>query len=211
MPLPDDLVYDSLNQVLDRLTEMQRILSDPDKSTIRLVLTPEKMVIKEAQRTYTYLNLYGFAVDAVVCNRVIPEDATEGFYARWRDIQAKHMDLIDECFSPIPILKAPLFDEEVLGLKVLDRMADSLFGDSDPSKPYFRGVSHELRKDGEGYLLTLPLPLAAKGDLEMLRHGDELVLRVGAHRRNILLPRAVAGLETRGAKFENGELRISFS
>lgn len=211
MPLPDDLVYESLNQVLDKLTEMQRILSDPEQSTIRLVLTPEKMVIKEAQRTYTYLNLYGFAVDAVVCNRIIPESAAEGYFARWKEIQAKHLQLIDECFAPLPILKAPLFDEEVLGLDVLQRMSASLFGEEDPSRAFFHGKTHDLRKEGDGYLLTLPLPLAAKGDLEMMRHGEELVLRVGFHRRNILLPRAVAGLETRGAKFEDGELRITFA
>lgn len=211
MPLPEDEVFESIRDFLGRLDDMRRLLSDPERSTVRLVLNPEKMVIKEAQRTYTYLNLYDYNVDAIICNRIIPESVEDSYFQTWKDIQGRNSQLVEECFSPIPILRTPLFGEEVVGLGMLERMASAAFGDDDPAKLYFRGKTHYVKKEGDAYLLTIPLPLASKPDVEMLRAGDELVIRVGSQRRNVALPRALLALEVREAKFADDELRIRFA
>lgn len=211
MPLPDDALFASIQDFLSKLDDMRTLLSDPEQASVRLVLNPEKMVIKEAQRTYTYLNLYNYGVDAIICNRIMPENATEGYFAAWKGIQAKYGQLIEECFSPLPILRTPLFSEEVVGFERLGRLADAAFGTDDPSKLLYHGRAHSVAKDGDDYILSLPLPLASKPEIEMLRAGEELVIRIGAQRRNILLPRQLMALEVREAKFDAGVLRIRFA
>ena len=211
MPLPDDSVFEAVQQFLSRLDAVHALLSDPDQSTVRLVLNAEKMVIKEAQRTYTYLNLYNYNVDAIICNRIIPDSAGDGYFGTWKDIQSKYTHLVEECFAPLPILHTPLFDEEVVGLRMLEKLAKSAFGDEDPAKLLFRGQTHTIAKEGDTYVLSIPLPLATKPEIEMLRAGDELVVRIGTQRRNIVLPRTLVALETREAKFEDGVLRVRFA
>ena len=211
MPLPDDALFASIQDFLSKLDDMRTLLSDPEQASVRLVLNPEKMVIKEAQRTYTYLNLYNYGVDAIICNRIMPENATEGYFAAWKGIQAKYGQLIEECFSPLPILRTPLFSEEVVGFERLGRLADAAFGTDDPAKLLYHGRAHSVAKDGDDYILSLPLPLASKPEIEMLRAGEELVIRIGAQRRNILLPRQLMALEVREAKFDAGVLRIRFA
>jgi len=211
MPLPDDTVFEAVHQFLSRLDAVHALLSDPDQSTVRLVLNAEKMVIKEAQRTYTYLNLYNYNVDAIICNRIIPDSAGDGYFGTWKDIQGKYAHLVEECFAPLPILRTPLFDEEVVGLRMLEKLARSAFGDEDPAKLLFRGQTHTIAKEGGAYVLSIPLPLAMKPEIEMLRAGDELIVRIGTQRRNIVLPRTLVALETREAKFEDGVLRVRFA
>ncbi len=211
IPMPDDAVFEAVQHFLTRLDEVHTLLADPERSTVRLVLNAEKMVIKEAQRTYTYLNLYNYNVDAIICNRIIPDAATNGYFGAWKEIQGKYTHLVEECFAPLPILRTPMFDEEVVGLRMLGKLADAAFEAGDPAKVLFRGQTHTLAKDGDSYVLSIPLPLVTKPEIEMLRAGDELVLRIGSQRRNIVLPRAVAALETREAKFEAGVLRVRFA
>lgn len=211
VPMPGDDVYRSIEDLMDSLDKMHALLADREKSSVRLVLNPEKMVIREAQRTFTYLNLYGYSVDAVICNRVIPDNVTDEYFAAWKTIQKRHYQLVEEVFSPVPILNAPLFDEEVVGIPMLRRMADAVYGQTDPSKILFHGRAHTVVKTDTGYILSLLLPLAHKGDVEMFRSGEELVVRVGNWRRNILLPRALVTLETRGATFHDGTLDVNFA
>ncbi|MCL5265909.1 MAG: ArsA family ATPase [Chloroflexi bacterium] len=209
-PLPGEDVFDSVEDLFVKLDQMHALLSDKDKSSLRLVLNPEKMVIKEAQRTYTYLNLYGYSTDAIVCNRLIPQEAQDGYFAQWKAIQSKHYHLIEECFSPLPILKIPFFDQEVLGMQMLKLMADAMFGGDDPTKIMFQGEAHSIEKNGDDFVLRVPLPFVNKGDVELTRSGDELIARIGNQKRNLILPRAVVGLETKQAKLEDHVLRVVF-
>ncbi len=211
LPFPDDAVFEAIKDLLMQLDRMHQILSDPQKSSVRLVLNPEKMVVKEAQRTFTYLNLYGYHVDAVVSNRHFPPTISDHYFDSWKESQGRHSALVDECFAPLPILRIPLFDQEVVGREMLRRMADVLFGDQDPTRVYFQGKPHAIAKIKGGYLLTLPLPLASKEALDLTRVADELVIRIGNFKRNIILPRALVSLEIQEARFEGTDLKIRFA
>jgi arsenite/tail-anchored protein-transporting ATPase len=210
MPVPDDAVFaagEALFRLLDRI---HSLLADPQLSTVRLVVNAEKMVIKEAQRTYTYLNLYGYVVDLLICNRLLPEEAEGGYFATWREQQARHWRLIEEGFSPLPIRAVPYFEQEVVGLEMLRRLGAALFGDDDPSAIFYHGRPYSvLRLDG-GYRLELVLPFMDKGDVAAKRVGDELLLEVGPYRRTLVLPRALAELQISSAHLNEGTLSINF-
>ena len=210
LPIPDDELFDTIADLIMQLTRMHDILSDPQKASIRLVLNPEKMVIKEAQRTFAYLNLYGYLTDAVISNRLIPDRVQDSYFDAWKESHAKYSQMIEESFSPLPILKAPLFDQEVVGLDMLRRMAESIYGYDDPTKMYFVGQTHSVEKKDGRYILSLPLPFVEKQDLQLTRSGDELIVHIGNRKRNLILPRVLAGLDVQSAKFDEDTLMITF-
>lgn len=210
MPLPDRETFDATEGLFDQLGDMHRVLSNPETSSMRLVLNPEKMVIKEAQRTYTYLNLYGYVTDAIVCNRVMPQQAAGSYLGAWLETQAKYLQLVEEAFAPLPILTVPYFEQEVVGFAMLRRLAMALFGEGDPSRIFFQGQTHHIEEQNGEYVLAVPLPFVEKRDISLLRKGDELTVQVGGYRRSFILPWALMGLQTQGAKFEGDVLRIRF-
>lgn len=209
MPIPDRDTFDAAEALFDQLGRLYQLLTTPGLSSMRLVMNPEKMVIKEAQRTYTYLNLYGYITDLVICNRVFPEN-TDGYFASWREAQVRYLKMIEEGFAPLPILKVPYFDQEVVGLEALRHMAQALFGDGDPAALYYPGQAYTIEEIEAGYLLKILLPFAARQDISLLRNGDELTVQVGNWRRNLILPRALRGLKTGSAKFIDQALHIRF-
>lgn len=210
LPIPDDELFDTVSGLVMQLTRMHGLLSDPQKASIRLVLNPEKMVIKEAQRTFAYLNLYGFLTDAVVSNRLIPARVQDSYFDSWKESHEKYSLMIEESFSPLPILKAPLFDQEVVGLDMLRRMAESIYGDSDPTEVYFVGRTHSVEKKDGRYVLSLLLPFVEKENLQLTRSGDELIVHIGNRKRNLILPRVLVNLDVQSAKFDEDTLVITF-
>jgi arsenite-transporting ATPase len=211
--LPEQEELASARELFDTLAAVAKLLTDPEMSSIRLVMTPEKMVIKETQRTYTYLNLYGYATDAVVVNRIIPDTVTDPYFDRWKALQKENMQLITEAFGQLKRLEAPLFDSDVGGLDTLRRLADELYGDKNPAHIMTpqSAVHHiELDEATDDYLLKIPLPFAEKGDLDVFRSADELTIRVGPYRRNIVLPYALWKMEIGNAKFVDSGLLIRF-
>ena len=210
IPVPDDSVFQSIEKLYTQLDKMRVLLTDPQKSSVRLVVNPEKMVVKEAQRSFTYLNLYGYATDLVICNRFIPEEVVDRYFESWKEAQKRNYQMIEECFSPIPILSAPLMGQEVVGIPMLQLMAEALYGDRDPTEIFFKGRAHDIEKDDGHYVLTLDLPFVTKKDISMVRHGDELVVQVGSYKRNIILPRTLADLAVTDARFDSEQLRIRF-
>jgi arsenite-transporting ATPase len=190
---------------------MNEILRDREHCTVRLVMNPEKMVIGEAMRTFTYLNLYGYLTDAVIVNRVFPAEVGD-YFARWREIQEEHLDLVRSAFAPVPVLCAPYFDQEVAGPEMLDRLADALFGagELDPGAILHDTVTQELTVSDGQARLRLALPLARKGDVSLKKVGAELVVRVDGHKRTITLPDALARFQPSGATFEDGALEVVF-
>ncbi len=211
VPLPKDDVYAALERLFYRIDGIKEILVNPEHSTIRLVLNPEKMVIKEAQRSLTYLNLYGYVTDAVISNRVMPQEAASGYFAAWREVQRRHRRTIQEAFTPLPIWEVPLFGSEVVGLSKLQLMADTLFEGKDPTHVYFQGYVQTLRKTGKAFTLKLKLPFAEKGDLSLLKRGEELIVSIGNFRRDLILPRAVTNLPVAKARLEEGVLTVRFA
>jgi arsenite-transporting ATPase len=210
MPLPDEQIFSTVDDLFHQLDELRLLLTNPQVTTIRLVLNPEKMVIREAQRTYTYLNLYGYPTDAVVCNRLIPQSADGSYWEGWKEAQTGYLQLIEECFSPLPILKVPLLKSEVIGMEALEEIGYLLYNQDDPARLLFEGKPMSLDQDNGGYVLTLGLPFTARGDVSLMRSGDELIVTIGNHRRSILLPQILLGREVKGAKLDNGRLRIRF-
>jgi arsenite-transporting ATPase len=211
MPLPDNETFEAAEKLFDELDKIHQLLTDPDISSMRLVVNPEKMVIKEAQRTYTYLNLYGYVTDAVVCNRVMPASAAGGYFEAWLGAQGKYLQMIEEAFAPLPVFTAPYFEQEVAGIPMLRRLADALFEQSDPSRILFRGQAYRIESSADGYALVVPLPFTEKKDISLLHRGSELMLQAGTYRRSFVLPRVLAEREVLGAKFEEHELRIRFA
>jgi arsenite-transporting ATPase len=211
LPIPDDRVFDSIRDLILQLDRMHELLAEPEKSSVRLVLNPEKMVIKEAQRTFTYLNLYGYSTDLIVSNRIIPASVGDQYFTAWKGAQARYGNLVDEAFAPLPIFKVPLMDQEVVGIEMLRKMAGAIYGDADPAKVFFHGQPQVIEKIDTGYLLKLRLPFITKNEVKLARSGDELAISIGNFRRNVILPRALALLEVKRAKFEGDELVLAFA
>jgi arsenite-transporting ATPase len=210
VPLPGNAVFDDVERLVRNLVAMNDILRDRSHTTIRLVMNPDRMVVKEAMRTFTYLNLYGYLTDAVIVNRVLPEEAGEGYFAAWRELQTEHMELVRSAFAPVPILTAPWLETEVVGPALLDRLAGEVFGDGDPAGVLHDELSQELSGDNGRATLRLALPFAERGDIELKKIGLEVIVRVGGQKRTIILPPTMAAYATRGARFEGGALEVTF-
>jgi arsenite-transporting ATPase len=210
IPMPSGQVLDEIDNMYYQLDEMKKIFSDRDITSIRIVVNPEKMVIKEAQRSFTYLNIYDFNVDAIVVNRVIPENVTDDYFKVWKDIQKKYKEEIVESFTPIPIYYAPLFETEVVGMKMLDRMASEVFKKEDPVEIKYNGRAQTVVKDGEDYILAIDMPFMDKKDLDLNQKGDQLIIKAGSIKRNITLPRTLLDYSIKKAKFEEEMLKIWF-
>jgi arsenite/tail-anchored protein-transporting ATPase len=211
IPMPDDEVFASIKDLILQLDRMHQLLADTTKSSVRLVLNPEKMVIKEAQRTFTYINLYGYSCDLVTSNRVLPAAVNDDYFRALKESQQRYGKLIEEAFSPVPILTVPFFDQEVVGIDMLRKMAQATYGDRDPAMVFYAGNPQQIDKDpAGGFTLKLKLPFTEKPDLRLTRAGDELAISLGNFRRNLVLPRVLATLQVEKARFEGDSLVLKF-
>jgi arsenite-transporting ATPase len=209
IPLPSQAVFADIQRLSENLIAMNEILRDSSRCTVRLVMNPDKMVIGEAMRTFTYLNLYGYVTDAVIVNRVFPDDVGD-YFAAWRRVQEEHLALVRSAFDPVPVLRAPYFDQEVIGNTMLDRLADALFDGHDAAAVLHDGVTQELSVGERGASVRLALPFADKGEISLKKVGLELIVGVDGQRRTILLPGTFAGFEPVSASFEDGALEVKF-
>ena len=211
IPMPTQAVFADIRRLSENLIAMNEILRDSESCSVRLVMNPDKMVIGEAMRTFTYLNLYGYLTDAVVVNRVFPEEVG-GYFGRWREVQEEQLALVRSAFSPVPVLCAPYFEQEVVGPVMLDRLAQELFGRAgrDPADVLHDALTQELLVSEEGARLRLTLPFANKGDISLKKIGLELIVGIDGQRRTIMLPPALAGYEPAAASFEDGSLEVKF-
>ena len=207
VPLPGDGVFEDVERLARNLVAMNGILRDRERTTVRLVTNADRMVVKEAMRTFTYLNLYGYLTDAVVVNRLLPSD---GYFAAWSEVQREQLDVVRSAFEPVPVLTAPYLEREVVGDEMLDRLAHEVFGERDPAAVLHTELAQELVTENGRATLRLAVPFAEKGDLGLKKIGLEVVVRVGAQKRTIMLPPALAAYSTSGARFEDGTLEISF-
>src|SRR3954468_6033366 len=208
--LPPEKVFDDVQKLVHNLVAMNGILRDRASTSIRLVMNPDRMVIKESMRTFTYLNLYGYLTDAVVVNRLFPADVEGGYFAAWRDVQQEHMELVRSAFSPIPILQAPFFDQEVIGPAMLDRLGDELFDGCEAGELLYEELSQELVANNGSATLRLAIPFVEKADIDLKKIGLEVIVRVGGQKRTIILPPAMAAYRPRTARFESGALEVLF-
>ena len=209
MPMPGDEVFNAGEDLFRRLEHMHDLLVDPAKTSVRVVLTLEQVVIKEAQRSFTYFHLYNYPTDLVVANRVLPDDVGE-YFRGWYEAQQRYGPLVEKMFHPIPVREAPFFDREMVGIELLRELAARLYDGTDPTEFFYRGRPYSVTRDNGGFLLSVDLPFTEKDRISLSRHGDELVIDLGTWRRTLVLPRLLVDAPTQGARFEDGSLNIRF-
>lgn len=211
MPIADDKIFAAVERLHAKLSSVHKLLIDTSTSTVRLVVNAEKMVIAEARRTYTYLNLFGYRVDAVVCNRLLPAEVNDPYFERWKTLQAGHLETIREAFDPLPILTAPLYDTEMVGVELLDRLGADVYAGMQPHDVLHTTDPMRVIRRDAGYALSLHLPFTSKEDLDLMRKGEDLVVKVGTYKRTFTLPSVLQRLEIAGAAFEEERLVVRFA
>lgn len=210
LPVPEDTVFQAAQSVFEGIEKVKQVLADPAVTSARLVVNPEKMVIDEARRTFTYLGLFGYGVDGVVINRVLPDLVSDPYFDRWRAIQKGHLDAVDSAFADVPRLRLRLFDDEMVGLDSLRQMAGELYGETDPVLGFAAHSPFRVREKTGELVMEMKVPFVEKGDLDVFRHGQELYVQVGSYRRSFLLPDTLRRRQVTRAKLEHGVLRVTF-
>lgn len=198
---------------LDKATgELRETLSNPEISSYRVVLQPEKMVVREAERAVSYLGLFNYPVDSIIINRILPESEAEGpFYAQRRELQAKYLEMIENNFKPLPLWRAPYYAHEVVGVEALSQLAHDCFGESDPGDVFYRGSLQEILEQEDGrYILRLPMPFVTGGDVKLRKRGDEMFITIGNFKREMILPTVLAKRRAGGGTLQDGVLEITF-
>ncbi|WP_342597466.1 TRC40/GET3/ArsA family transport-energizing ATPase [Cyanobacterium aponinum UTEX 3222] len=210
--LPSNEVMDAPYEFYQQIEALEKVLTDNAQTSVRLVTNPEKMVIKESLRAHAYLSLYNVSTDLVIANRIIPEEVEDPFFQKWKANQNIYKKEIYDNFHPLPVKEVPLYSEEMCGLHALERLRDTLYDtDEDPSKVYYQENTIRVVQENNNYSLELYLPGIPKQQIKLNKTGDELNVRIGNHRRNLVLPQALAALNPSGAKMEEDYLKIKFA
>ena len=210
VPLPSDDYFKSLQRLYQRLEGIEKLLQNPKVTTARLVTNPEKMVLKETQRAFTYFHLFELTIDAVVVNRILPRSVRDAFFAGWRESQTGYLADAEQYFAPVPIWHVELARHEMVGRRDLARLARKVFRERDPAAVHFAARAFEFAKRDGRYILSIRAPFLHGGEVDLIKNDDELILRIGSWRRFVTLPRRVAALEPSAATLEDGTLRVVF-
>ena len=209
VPMPQDTVFDAIERLHRDLDEVRQLLTGSE-ATVRLVLTPETVVVAEARRSLTSLSLFGYRVDGVVANRVFPSDGADPWRRQWVQAQSAVMDEIRQSFAGLPIWTSSYLPGEPVGVDALAEFATAAYGPSDPLAVPAEEGPMSVRRTRNGATLRIALPFAVKSDIDLARHGDELVVTVGSYRRLLSLPAALARHSVAGARVEDGSLQVRF-
>src|SRR5512140_1063426 len=210
VPLPPDRYFDNVQSLAQKLDGVDALLKDPKTTTVRLVTNPEKIVIRETQRAFMYFGLYGFTVDAVIVNRILPAGVLDPFFVQWRKTQAEFLGEAHRYFDPVPIWSLPLKEDQVVGLADLAALGEALYEDRDPAASYRVEAPYSYRKKGGLYVLSLNLPFVEKDEVDLATVGSDLIVRIGNVRHHIPIPRMLAGCVPSGARMEDGKLTVKF-
>jgi arsenite-transporting ATPase len=208
VPLPSDVVFDAVERLHAELAAVRQVLADAERTSVRLVLTPEAVVVAEARRTMTTLSLYGYRVDAVLANRIIPPG--DPWRDRWAEAQERQLAEVTESFAPLPVLRVPYQAAEPVGLEALAEVGRAAYGELDPIGLPPVGEPMDVERTAEGFVLSIPLPFAEKDQVDLSRRGDELVVTVASRRRLLTLPSALRRCDVTGARFVDERLLVDF-
>jgi arsenite-transporting ATPase len=209
-PLPSDDLFNDIDEIRQRLKMVKNILDDPKITSVRLVVNPERMVINETKRAFTYLSLYNLTVEALIINRLLPEEDTGGYFKEKLEEQKFYMNVIEESFSPLKMLKATQFSTELVGRASLEKLADMLFGDTDPTVVYSTEKAMAIYEDDGVDTLSIKLPFSQKEQVELYKTNDTLIVQVGWYKRSVTLPYTLGKKEATKAEFKDGRLLIRF-
>jgi arsenite-transporting ATPase len=210
--MPKTEILDAVQKLSERVKALREVLGDPAISSYRPVVNPERMVIKEALRAETYLALFGYPIDAVVCNRVIQAgNYQDAFMQEIYSNQEKQRQRVHQTFAPLPIWEVPYYSHDILGITQLTELAESLFSEQDPTQVFYQGPIQEISREGDTYILRLPLPHVEMNKVLMSKKGDEMIIEIGNFKRDITLPSVLANQEATVARFVNKALEIHFT
>jgi arsenite/tail-anchored protein-transporting ATPase len=211
VPLPPDRYFDNVQSLAEKLDGVDALLKDPKTTTVRLVTNAEKIVIKETQRAFMYFGLYGFTVDAVIVNRLLPAKMHDPFFDKWRKTQAQFLEEAHRYFDPVPLFTLPLRDDQVLGPVALLSLGTELWAGRDAAASFRSDAPYRYTKQNGRYVLTLDLPFVAKEDVDLAVASGDLIVRIGNVRHHVPIPRTLAGFTPSGAKVEDGKLTVRFA
>jgi arsenite-transporting ATPase len=209
-PLPSDALFNDIDHIRLRMKRVKDILVDPETTSVRLVVNPERMVINETKRAFTYLSLYNLTVESLIINRLLPEEATGDYFKAKLEEQRHYMNVIEEGFSPLKMLRATQFSTELLGRESLEKLADMLFGPTDPSVVYTTEKALEIYSEDGTDVLSIKLPFSEREEVELYKAAETLIVKVGWYKRSITLPYTLTNKETTKAEFKGGRLLIKF-
>lgn len=209
-PIASDSVFGAVERFYRRIEGIREILVDPAVTSIRLVVNAEKMVIAEARRTSTFLTLFGYQIDAVIANRLIPEEVDDPYFRHWKAIQNDHLATIESSFRPIPVLRARLFDREMIGSELLRAFGREIYQGVDASSVLYSGETMRVAKENGIHALYVRLPFAERGEIDLARLGDELFVKLGSTKRNVVLPQMLQRGTVAGATLQDDWLRVVF-
>jgi len=210
VPLPGEDYFEAVERMYSKLEGVQELLEDWRLTSARLVTNPEKMVVRESQRAFMYMSLYGVNVDLVVANRLFCDEITDAYFGRWKEVQSRYLREIEESFAPVPVRRVDLFRDEVVGFEGLRRLGECVYGDDDPTAVFHTESPYRFAKEEGIYKVFMKLPFVAKEDIELSRSEDQLIVRIGSFKRHVTLPRSMIALEPEGAQFEGNTLCVRF-
>jgi arsenite-transporting ATPase len=210
VPLPEEAYFNSLEKLFHGLQGMDKVLTNPKMTTVRLVANPEKIVLKETQRAFMYFSLHKMCIDAVVMNRVLPRDLSDSYFGDWKNIQQGYMKLAESYFHPVPVFPVTFLKKEPLGTGGLAGLSEVLYKGADPTVIFFKEQPYLFRKNEENFFIRIKLPFIEKQDVELNRLSDELLIRIGHYKRHVPLPRHAGAYKTVTAKMEGDYLNIIF-
>lgn len=210
VPIPRDPYFQNIQNLFDKLEGIETVLTDPKITTVRLVTNPEKIVIKETQRAFMYFCLYGLCIDAVIINRIFPEGVEAKFFEIWKQTQQRYIEEATTYFSGVPIWKVNLFADQIVGEPGLYQLGDALYSDIDPAERFTEKSPYQFRKVDEVYQLEIQLPFLTKEEVDITKHGDELIITIGGFKQHVALPRSLANSKATGAKLSGTKLVVTF-
>jgi len=210
VPLPQDDYFTALESLFKRLKGVSEIITDPGMTTVRLVTNPEKIVLKETQRAFMYLCLHRMQVDGIVMNKILPEAVKDPYFEERRQSQQNNMELARNYFNPVPILPVTLQDGEILGVERLKQLAEQVYKGLNPLDKFIDATTFKLFKNNGKYVIILNLPFVRKEEINLIKTGEELLVRVGTMKRIMLLPRQVAAAESVKAELDGSILKLTF-
>ncbi len=210
VPIPKDNYFQNIQDLFDKLDGVDNVLTNPEITTVRLVTNPEKIVIKETQRAFMYFCLYGLCIDAVIINRIFPDGVDTAYFEAWKQTQQHYIEEAANYFSDVPIWKVNLFAEEIVGEEGLHRLADALYAEVDPAERFSNESPYQFQKTAGAYQLLMRLPFLSKEEIELTKHGDELIVTIGNFKQHVALPRSLSNKKTIGAKLIDGQLIVKF-
>jgi arsenite-transporting ATPase len=210
IPLPEDDYFANIESLYSRLKGVDHLLTDPEVTSVRLVTNPEKMVLRETQRAFMFFSLHQTSIDAIIINRVFPSQGDANYLKVWGKNQQKYLELAETYFYPLPIFKAPLYDTEILGYEKLAKFGENLYRGEDPTQIFFKQKPYQFAKRDGQSVVKLHLPFVSKQEIDLRKIGDELIIKIGNFKKNIVLPRAYAVLEPSRARLEEDHLVIEF-